>query len=131
MERASSPLYCHKSRCSHHHIRIKRTDSDELATRLSVNSDSFWTFEHTAWERSTKSYEKFEDPLTAQTIDPLLSAVQVGDGMRLLDVATEGGNVVRAAAERGATVVGIDFSAVMLAEAQRQHPDLDLRAGNA
>ena len=49
----------------------------------------------------------------------------------MLDVATGPGYVAAAAAQRGAAVVGVDFSAAMLAEARRHHPGIDFQAGNA
>lgn len=93
--------------------------------------DPFWTFEHTAWERNTRSYHNFWTRLTSQTIEPLLSAVQRGDTTRLLDVATGAGNLAQAAARRGARVIGIDFSTAMLAQARKQYPDVDFCEGDA
>ena len=93
--------------------------------------DPFWTFEHTAWERSARSYHNFWTRLTSQTIEPLLSAVQRGDTTRLLDVATGAGNLAQAAARRGARVIGIDFSTAMLAQARKQYPDVDFCEGDA
>ena len=68
--------------------------------------DPFWTFEHTAWERSARSYHNFWTHLTNQAIEPLLSIVQRGDTAHLLDVATGAGNVAQAAVGKGARVVG-------------------------
>src|SRR5262249_20611660 len=36
-----------------------------------------------------------------------------------------------AAAKRGAAVIGIDFSATMIAEAQKRNPDVEFREGDA
>ena len=93
--------------------------------------DPFWTFEHTAWERSARAYHNFWTRLTSQTIEPLLSAVQSSDTTRLLDVATGAGNVAQAAVEKGARVVGVDFSTAMLAQARKQHPEVDFCEGDA
>jgi ubiquinone/menaquinone biosynthesis C-methylase UbiE len=49
----------------------------------------------------------------------------------VLDVATGPAHAAAAAAARGAEVVGLDFSAAMLAMARRLHPALDLREGDA
>ena len=91
----------------------------------------FWTFEHTAWERSARSYHKFWTSLTSQTIKPLLSAVQNGDAMHTLDVATGAGNVAQAGIRKGMRVVGVDFSTAMLAQARKQHPEVDFCEGDA
>src|SRR5262249_50331937 len=48
-----------------------------------------------------------------------------------LDVACGPGHIAAAAARRGARVTGVDFSAPMLAEARRHHPDLEFNEGDA
>ena len=93
--------------------------------------DPFWIFEHTAWERSARSYHNFWTRLTSQTIEPLLSAVQRGDTTRLLDVATGAGNVAQAGIRKGMRVIGIDFSTAMLAQARKQYPEIDFCEGDA
>ena len=93
--------------------------------------DPFWTFEHTAWERSARAYHNFWTRLTSQTIEPLLSAVQSSDTTRLLDVATGAANVAQAAVGKGTRVVGVDFSTAMLAQARKQHPDIHFCEGDA
>ena len=93
--------------------------------------DPFWTFEHTAWERSARSYHNFWTRLTSQTIEPLLSAVQRGDTTRTLDVATGAGNLAQSGVRKGMRVVGVDFSTAMLAQARKQHPEVDFCEGDA
>ena len=51
--------------------------------------------------------------------------------MRVLDVATGPGYVAGAAAQRGATVVAVDFSSSMVAEARRRHPKIPFYEGDA
>ncbi|RKU09331.1 SAM-dependent methyltransferase [Candidatus Poribacteria bacterium] len=93
--------------------------------------DPFWTFEHTAWERSARSYHNFWTRLTSQTIEPLLSAIQRGDTTRLLDVATGSGNVAQAGIRKGMRVVGVDFSTAMLTQARKQYQEIDFCEGDA
>ena len=93
--------------------------------------DPFWTFEHTAWERSARSYHNFWTRLTSQTIEPLLSVVQRDNTTRLLDVATGAGNVAQAGIRKGLRVVGVDFSTAMLAQAREQYPEIDFCEGDA
>jgi SAM-dependent methyltransferase len=64
-------------------------------------------------------------------VGPLLDAVRAGRETRVLDVATGPGYVAAAAAQRGASVVAVDFSEAMLAEARRHHPAIDFRTGDA
>ena len=55
----------------------------------------------------------------------------VGPGSRALDVATGTGDLAIALRERGAEVVGADFSEKMLEIARRKAPQIDFRTGNA
>ena len=62
----------------------------------------------------------------------LVSHVDAGPGDRVLDVATGTGAVAREVIARtGATVVGLDQSPEMLAEAGRRRPDAELIQGTA
>lgn len=96
-----------------------------------TSEDAFHAFEHAGWEAVPRRYDESFAALTVQSIEPLLDATDVRDGLRVLDVATGPGYAAAAAARRGATVVGVDFSAAMVAEARRQHPTLDFREGDA
>lgn len=88
-------------------------------------------YENETWSRSAQSYTEGFGPLVMQAIPPLIEAVGIEAGQRVLDVGTGPGMAAAAAAELGADVVGIDFSEEMLAEARRQHPELDFRLGSA
>jgi len=92
---------------------------------------AFKTFEHAGWQKVSKQYHEAFADLTSQAIQPLLDAVSAGKGMRLLDVATGPGYVAAAASQRGASVIGVDFSTVMVAEASRQVPKVQFREGDA
>ncbi len=92
---------------------------------------AFRSFEHAGWQNVSRQYHESFANLTSQAIEPLLDAVRAGKGMRLLDVATGPGYVAAAASQRGASVIGVDFSAVMVAEARRQYPDVEFREGDA
>jgi ubiquinone/menaquinone biosynthesis C-methylase UbiE len=94
---------------------------------------SFRDFEHQGWsaEDVAAGYHDLMSPITRQSIGALLDAAAVGPGTRVLDVATGAGYAAAEAAERGAEVVGIDFSATQLALARRQYPAIEFRAGDA
>jgi ubiquinone/menaquinone biosynthesis C-methylase UbiE len=96
-----------------------------------IDPEGFATFERAGWEAAAELYADAFERFTTQAIEPLLDAVGAGPGVRLLDVACGPGWLAVAAAHRGASVVGIDFAASVVAEAQRRHPGLDLRQGNA
>ena len=92
---------------------------------------NFREFEHAGWEKLPARYHDAFGALTTQTIEPLLDAVGVRKGIRLLDVASGPGYVAAAAAERGAKVTGLDFAAAMVAEAKRRYPHIEFREGDA
>jgi SAM-dependent methyltransferase len=96
-----------------------------------VDPAAFRAFEHAGWDGIVDDYDAAFRTLTPQTIDPLLDAVGVGPGVRVLDEATGPGYVAAAAAARGAAVTAGDFSAAMVAEARRRHPELDVREADA
>lgn len=96
-----------------------------------IDPDAFNAFEAAGWEAAAAGYEDFFAPITARVVEPLLDAAGVGEGTRLLDVATGPGLVAGAAAGRGARVVGVDVAPAMLALARRRFPGLDFREGDA
>lgn len=93
--------------------------------------DAFRTFEHTGWQSVTEQYHAGFAHLTSQAIEPLLDAVQARAGMRLLDVASGPGYVAAAAAQRGASVIGIDFAAEMVALARQSYPNAEFQEDDA
>jgi len=102
-----------------------------MTASQSVDSSGFRAFEHGGWQKIPKQYHESFSDLTPQAIGPLLDAVGVSKGIRLLDVASGPGYVTAAAVGRGANTVGIDFSAEMVAEARRQHPAVEFQEGDA
>lgn len=96
-----------------------------------IDPGAFRAFEHAGWESIPTQYHHSFSNLTPQAIGPLLDAVNVRSGLRVLDVATGPGYVAAAAAQRGASVVGLDFSAAMVAEARRHHRGVEFQEGDA
>jgi SAM-dependent methyltransferase len=88
-------------------------------------------FEHAGWQEAAHQYHDWLGNVTARAIEPLLDAVGTQSGVRLLDVATGPGYAAVRASQRGAEVVGIDFSAAMVDEASGRFPGLDFREGDA
>lgn len=88
-------------------------------------------FENATWSRCAPIYMDGFGALVKEAIGPLLDAVKIGKGDRVLDVGTGPGLVAEKAAESGADVVGIDFSEAMVAEARRLHPDLRFEEATA
>ena len=96
-----------------------------------TDSHAFREFEHAGWESNVSEYEDAFARLTSQAIGPLLEAVDLRPGIKLLDIATGPGYVAAAAASRGARVVGIDFSAPMVARARELNPAVEFQEGDA
>jgi ubiquinone/menaquinone biosynthesis C-methylase UbiE len=96
-----------------------------------IDPDSFRQFEHSGWQSIPQQYHQAFGELTAQSIEPLLDAAEVKKGTRVIDIATGPGYVAAAAARRGATVVGVDFSTAMIEAAKGRYPDIEFREGDA
>ena len=91
----------------------------------------FHEFEHSGWQGIPQQYHQAFGELTTQSIELLLDAAGVKAGTKVIDIASGPGYVAAAAARRGATVIGIDFSAAMVAEARGRNPDVEFREGDA
>src|SRR5256885_12604184 len=91
----------------------------------------FATFEHEGWERVDNKSVSTWSSSTRQFIPPLLDAANVSGKMSILDVGCGPGYVSIAAAERGAVPIGLDFSAEMIAIAQKKFPQIEIRQGDA
>jgi ubiquinone/menaquinone biosynthesis C-methylase UbiE len=98
---------------------------------MTIEPEAFREFEHAGWETIPKEYHQAFGNLTTQAIGPLLDAVRVANGTKFLDIATGPGYVAAAAAKRGATVLGLDFSIAMIEQARELHPGIDFREGDA
>jgi len=94
-------------------------------------SEAFTEFEHAGWERVANKYDSTWASSTRQFIPSLLDAAGVSGKGLILDVGCGPGYVSGAAAERGATPTGLDFSAEMIAIAKEKFPKIDFRQGDA
>lgn len=95
------------------------------------DADTVARFEHETWSRCAEGYMDGFGALVTEGIAPLLDAVGVSAGDRVLDIGTGPGPVAAMAAERRARPVGLDFSEAMLAEARRAHPEIEFHSGSA
>ena len=95
------------------------------------DADAFNAFERAGWERQALNYVGFFGRITSRLVDPLLDAARVGPGKRVLDIATGPGYVAAGAAQRGASVVGVDVAPAMIRIARQLHPGLDFRESAA
>jgi SAM-dependent methyltransferase len=84
--------------------------------------DAFNRFERSSWERRADGYLDGFARLSSRTVGPLLDAVGVRAGTRLLDVGCGPGVLAARAVERGATVAGVDVAEPMLEIARSAVP---------
>jgi len=96
-----------------------------------IDSNSFREFEHRGWQGIPGAYHQAFGELTTQSIEPLLDAAAVKVSTKVIDIASGPGYVAAAAARRGASVIGVDFSVAMVAAARERHPDVEFREGDA
>jgi SAM-dependent methyltransferase len=96
-----------------------------------MDVEAIRSFEHAGWERAATRYEVSFATATSQFIPALLDAASVAAGQTVLDIACGPGLVAAAAAERGASVRGLDFSAAMLGVARARHPGIPFDQGDA
>lgn len=96
-----------------------------------IDAKAFNAFEAEGWEGRVDAYDRFFTPITGRLFDPLLDAVRVVPGTRLLDVATGPGHLPARAAERGAVPVGVDVADAMVTRARELYPMLEFHRGDA
>src|SRR6476646_1426439 len=96
-----------------------------------MTGPSFRDAELEGWDRKASYWDDSMGTVTLGAIDPLLEAVEVGPGVRVLDIACGTGALAAAAARRGAEVIGMDFAPTMITEAIRRHPGINFRVGDA
>jgi SAM-dependent methyltransferase len=89
------------------------------------------TFERARWQQAASAYEASFATATKQFIDPLLDAVNIASGTRLLDIACGPGLATARAQQRGALTHGLDFSPAMLAIARKRNPAISFDEGDA
>jgi demethylmenaquinone methyltransferase/2-methoxy-6-polyprenyl-1,4-benzoquinol methylase len=87
------------------------------------------------FDRIARVYDRMNGVMTAgmhhRWRDRAVDLAEVGPGSRALDVATGTGDLAIALRDRGAEVVGMDFSEGMLELARAKAPDIRFEQGNA
>lgn len=100
---------------------------------MASSEQSFREFEQAGWENPgvVTKYHEHLSSVTTQSTSALLDAAGVAKGLRVLDVATGAGYVAGAAAQRGADVIGIDFSAAQVRLARGTYPAVRFEQADA
>jgi SAM-dependent methyltransferase len=82
------------------------------------------------WGRDPGTWAKYQEAQMRPLYDAALAAVEPLEGRALLDAGCGAGLAVRLAADRGATVSGLDASAPLLAVARDRTRSAGLRTGD-
>lgn len=99
---------------------------------MSQASETFRAFEHAGWSRTEvcQNYDAHFGDVTRQSVAALLDAARVEGAKRVLDVCTGAGYAAGAAAQRGAVVIGLDFSAMQVQLARTRYPGVRFEQGD-
>jgi SAM-dependent methyltransferase len=81
------------------------------------------------WSERADDWVKIQEPLMRPAFEAGLDAIAIEPETRLLDVGCGSGLALRLAADRGATVSGLDASTALLEHARRRIPDAQLVQG--
>ena len=95
-----------------------------------MSSRTFRELEHAGWVERAQTYDIIT-PVTNQAIDPILATFGDVTGKRLLEVACGPGHLAARAADRGAAVDAIDFSAPMVERARARYSNVQFHEGDA
>jgi SAM-dependent methyltransferase len=98
---------------------------------MSFDPEAVRAFEHAGWQKAAAHYQATFVAATREFAEALLDAAGVGPATSVLDLCCGAGLLAGAAADRGATASGLDFSPAMLAVARAAHPGLRLAEGDA
>lgn len=97
----------------------------------SRDPQQFSDFERSGWDRNISGYDSAFGAVARQTVPSMLDAVRVTRGMRVLDVCCGPAMLAVAALERGAEVVGLDFSVRAVELARKLVPTGRFEQGDA
>lgn len=92
---------------------------------------SFRQFELAGWERAVRAYDRYFQPLTTQALPALIEAAHVMAGNKVIDIASGPGYGAHAISQKGATVIGIDFSDAMVRIARERYGGIEFRKADA
>jgi ubiquinone/menaquinone biosynthesis C-methylase UbiE len=95
-------------------------------TSIAISSADVWG---RLWGAKAHDWAATED-LQIPTYETAIEHLPIGHGQRVLDIGCGSGVFLRAAADRGARVVGFDACEPLLAIARERVPEADLHAGD-
>lgn len=97
----------------------------------SRDSKQFSAFELSGWDTNIRGYNSAFGAVACQTVGPMLDAVSVKRGMRVLDICCGPGMLTAGALERDAEAIGLDFAAEAVELARKLVPEGRFQQGDA
>jgi SAM-dependent methyltransferase len=88
------------------------------------NRTAFSQFEFDGWQSINANYERHWGAITNAFVPCLFRRFEEAKGLRVLDIASGPGHGASYAESLGFSVTGVDFSPLMIAQAQRNFPHL-------
>jgi len=82
------------------------------------------------WGREPRNWAELQEPLHRPLWEAMLTAAAVGPGTRILDAGCGSGGACLLAAERGASVTGLDAARSLIEIARTRLPGGDFRVGD-
>ena len=89
-----------------------------------------WVESGQAWGARAADWAYLMEPYARRANDAVFDRTGVGPGTHVVDIACGSGYAANMAAERGATVAGLDASQALIAIARARTPDGDFRVGD-
>jgi len=96
-----------------------------------MGQQSFPELEREGWQRNASDYDSVDLPATRQAFAPLLDSLGDLRGRHVLEVASGTGHLAAEVLARGASIVGIDVAANMIALARQRVPGATFLEGDA
>jgi SAM-dependent methyltransferase len=109
-------------------LEIHHTRRERALTRTGETVSGSAGIQGRLWGARARDFTAVEQKMVA-LYESALDEVEIGSGTRLLDVGCGPGLFLRLAAQRGATVAGIDAAAPFIEIARERVPDADLTVG--
>lgn len=92
---------------------------------------SFKSLEFDTWQRGAAAYDRLFGAVTRAAIAPMLDALELRPGARLLDICCGTGHTIAAALEREIEACGIDLAPAMVTLARQRCPNASIQVGDA
>lgn len=105
-------------------------DEPSIAIASGTEGGHDWRAAGEAWGHSAGDWAYLYERYAIDVLFAILQRLEIGPGVRVLDVACGSGLALRHAAATGASTAGIDAAATLVDIAHDRNPDTDIRLGS-